>query len=59
LASSDGVGRATRDLAQAILAALILEQGRRGEAKAMVADICRAKNKVPVRRVLEAAKLCD
>jgi membrane associated rhomboid family serine protease len=59
LASSDPVGRATRDLAEAVLAALIVEQGRRGEAKALVADMCRAKDKATVRRILETAKLCD
>ena len=59
LASSDPAGRQTRDLAQAVLAVVIAEQGRRGEAKALVADICRAKDKVPVKRALEAAKLCD
>jgi rhomboid protease GluP len=59
LASSDTVGRSTREMAQAVLAVVIAEQGRRGEAKALVADICRAKHKVAVKRVLEAAKLCD
>ena len=59
LASSAAAGRATKDLAQAVLAALIVEQGRRGEAKALVADMCRAKDKVGVKRLLEATKLCD
>lgn len=59
LAASDPVGRPTRDLAQAVLAALIVEQGRRGEAKALVADMCRAKDKARIKRILEAAKLCD
>jgi len=59
LASSNAAGRATKDLAQAVLAALIMEQGRRGEAKALVADMCRAKNKAAARRLLEATKLCD
>ena len=59
LASSDAFGRPTRDLAQAVLAALIAEQGRRGEAKALVADMCRANDKAAVKRVLESAKLCD
>jgi membrane associated rhomboid family serine protease len=59
MASSDPAGRQTRDLAQAVLAVVIAEQGRRGEAKALVADICHAKVKVPVKRALEAAKLCD
>jgi membrane associated rhomboid family serine protease len=58
-ASSDTVGRATKDLAQAVLAALIVEQGRHGEAKALVADMCRAKDKARVKRLLEATKLCD
>jgi membrane associated rhomboid family serine protease len=59
LASSDSAARPTRDLAQAVLAALIVEQGRRGEAKALATDMCRAKDKAPAKRILEAAKLCD
>ena len=59
LASSDTLGRSTRDLAKTVLAVVIVEQGRRAEAKALVADICRAQNTVPVKRILEAAKLCD
>jgi rhomboid protease GluP len=59
LASSTAAGRATKDLAQAVLAALMVEQGRRGEAKALVADMCRAKDKARAKRLLEATKLCD
>jgi len=65
LASPSPVGRATRDFARTVLAVVIIEQGRRDEAQAMVADICRAKDKdraavykAAMKRILEKAKLC-
>jgi rhomboid protease GluP len=57
--SPEVVGHAGRDLAQAGLALTVAEQGRHQEAKTLAADICHAKNPVPARRILEAAKLCD
>jgi hypothetical protein len=59
MASSDAVGQAVRDLAQAALAVVLTEQGRRDEGKALAAPLCRAKDRVPVTRILEAAKLCN
>jgi rhomboid protease GluP len=59
LASSDAGGRLIRNQAQAILAVVILEQGRFSEAKTAAAGPCRASGQVTVRRALEKASLCD
>jgi membrane associated rhomboid family serine protease len=61
LAPSDALGRAIRNQAQAILALVLLDQGRRGEAKILAAGACRANDQaqVAIRRALEKAKLCD
>jgi hypothetical protein len=58
LVSSDAVGSVIRDLAQTALAVVLADQGRRSEAMGLAKDLCRAKDKVQVRRMLDAAKLC-
>jgi hypothetical protein len=45
--------------AQAILGALLADQGRREEAKALAAETCRANSYDAMKRVLIKAKLCD
>jgi membrane associated rhomboid family serine protease len=57
LAASDVTGGPVRSVAQALLAQLLLARGRTTEAKAMAADVCRAKLG-DVRRLLEKSKLC-
>lgn len=57
LAASDVTGGPVRSVAQALLAQLLLARGRTAEAKAMAADVCRAKLG-DVRRLLEKSKLC-
>jgi membrane associated rhomboid family serine protease len=59
LASSSTIGRPIRDQAQIILAVVLLEEGRRSEAKGVAADACRAKDQLGMRGVLVKAKLCD
>jgi membrane associated rhomboid family serine protease len=59
LASADGASGAIRSRAQAILAALLMEQGRRAEAKALAAETCAARESDPMRKILVKAKLCD
>jgi hypothetical protein len=59
MTSSDAVGQAIRDLAQAALSVVVTEQGRGDEGKALARTLCRAKDKAPVIRMLEAAKLCN
>jgi len=57
LAASDVTGGPVRSVAQALLAQLLLARGRYSEAKAMAAEVCRAKLG-DVRRLLEKSKLC-
>ena len=59
LAASDVAGGPVRTQAQGILATLLVDQGRTGEAKALAAETCRAGWREPMRRVLAKAKLCD
>jgi membrane associated rhomboid family serine protease len=59
LASADIAGGAIRSRAQAILAAVLMEQGRRTEAKALAAETCGAGESDPMRKILAKAKLCD
>jgi rhomboid protease GluP len=59
LAPSDAGGRLIRNQAQAMLALVVLDQGRRGEAKTLATAACRANDQVAIRRILEKAKLCD
>jgi membrane associated rhomboid family serine protease len=59
MVSSEAAGQAIRDLAQAALAVVLTEQGHRDEGKALAKDLCRAKDKAPVIRILDAAKLCN
>jgi rhomboid protease GluP len=59
LASPDAGGRLIRTQAQAILAVVLLEQGRRSEAKTLAAGACRAKDQSALRRILEKERLCD
>jgi rhomboid protease GluP len=58
LAASDVTGGPVRSVAQALLAQLLLARGRYSEAKAMAAEVCRAKLG-EVRRLLEKSKLCS
>ena len=51
----------TKNAAQALLAVVIASEGRRNEAKAMVADLCRDRAKAAAQPgdVLGKSKLCD
>jgi len=59
MASSDAGGRLIRTQAQAILTGVLLEQGRRNEAKASAAGACRSKDQAALRRILQKERLCD
>ena len=59
LSASDIAGGPVRSQAQAILAAVLVEQGRHAEAKALAAESCRAGALDPMRIVLVKAKLCS
>jgi rhomboid protease GluP len=59
LASPHAGGRLIRNQAQAMLALVLVDQGRRGEAKTLAAASCRAKDQAAIRRLLEKAGLCD
>ncbi len=59
VAAKNGSGRAIRAYAQAILAAVLADQGRRAEARDMAADTCRARDSDPMKKILKKAKLCD
>ena len=53
LAASVAGGHLMRNQAQAILAVALVEQGRRGEARTLAADACRARGPAAIRRLLE------
>ena len=61
LASSDAAGPPVKDYAQAALAIVVADEGRRPEAKAMVAGLCqaRAKTAPDASFILDKAKLCE
>jgi rhomboid protease GluP len=61
LASSEAAMQPTKNAAQALLAVVIASEGRRNEAKAMVADLCRDRAKAAAQPgdVLGKSKLCD
>lgn len=59
LAAADVAGGAIRVQAQAILAALLADQGRRTEAKTLAAESCGARASDAMKRILVKAKLCD
>jgi rhomboid protease GluP len=59
LAATDIAGGAIRVQAQAILAALLADQGRLTEAKALAADSCHGGTSDAMKRILVKAKLCD
>jgi rhomboid protease GluP len=59
LAAADVAGGPIRVDAQAILVAVLMDQGRRTEAKSLAAETCRARDSDPMKRVLVKAKLCD
>jgi membrane associated rhomboid family serine protease len=59
VAGADVAGRAIRARAQAILAAVLMDQGRRAEAKDLAAETCRAPDSDPMKRVMVKAKLCS
>ena len=58
LASPDAGGRLIRNHAQAVLAVILVEQGRPREAKTLATGVCHANDQVAIRRVLEKMKLC-
>jgi len=58
LAATDISAGAIRVQAQAILAALLVDQGRHAEAKTLAAESCRARDSDPMKRILMKAKLC-
>src|SRR5262249_8654063 len=58
LAATDVAGGAIRVQAQAILAALLADQGRLTEAKALAADSCHGGSSDTMKRILVKAKLC-
>jgi membrane associated rhomboid family serine protease len=59
LAPAGASGRAIRNQAQAILAVVLLDRGRRSEAKTLAAGACRDNDQAAIRRILEKMKLCD
>ena len=59
LSSSDVAGGPVRTDAQGILAALLLEDGRTDEAKAMAVEPCHAKGEDKMQKLLNKVKLCD
>jgi rhomboid protease GluP len=61
LASDDAASQPIHDIAQTLLAVVVADEGRRREAKAMVADLCRdpAKDGTEPGKILAKAKLCD
>jgi membrane associated rhomboid family serine protease len=59
LAPPNTAGRAIRNQAQAMLAVVVLDQGRRSEAKTLAAPACSANDQAALRRILKQVKLCD
>jgi membrane associated rhomboid family serine protease len=59
VAGKDAAGRAMRARAQAILAAVLMDQGRRAEARDLAAETCRASDSDPMKRIMVKAKLCS
>ena len=59
LAAADLAAGAIRVQAQAILAALLIDQGRHAEAKTLAAESCRMRDIDPMKRIMVKAKLCD
>ena len=61
LASTDFAGQPVVALTQTLLAVVIAEQGRRGEAKAMAGGLCRdgGEDTEKLRGMLGRAKLCE
>ena len=58
LAAVDVAAGAIRVQAQAILAALLADQGRHAEAKSLAAESCRRRDFDAMKRILVKAKLC-
>src|SRR5262249_37667703 len=59
LSSADIAGAGIRLQAQAILAGLMMDQGRHAEAKAFAADACRLADSNALNRALAKPKLCE
>jgi membrane associated rhomboid family serine protease len=59
VAGKDAAGQAMRARAQAILAAVLMDQGRRAEARDLAAETCRASDSDPMKRIMVKAKLCS
>jgi hypothetical protein len=58
LAAADVAAGVVRVQAQAILAAVLVDQGRHTEAKTFAKETCRARDSDPMKQVLTKAKLC-
>ena len=58
LAATIAGGHLMRNQAQAILAVVLVEQGRHAEAKTLAANACQAKGAPAIRRLLEKAAVC-
>ncbi len=59
LATGDVAGVGIRIQAQALLAGVLLDQGRSDEAKVLAAETCRMGDSNPMRRAMAKVKLCD
>jgi membrane associated rhomboid family serine protease len=59
LTERDPLAVPVRKTAQAILAVVMLERGRRTEAKALAAETCREPARDPMRMALDKVKLCN
>jgi membrane associated rhomboid family serine protease len=59
LTEQDPLAAPVRKTAQAILAVVLLERGRRTEAKALAAESCRESARDPMRVALDKVKLCN
>ena len=59
LAPPNTAGRAIRNQAQAMLAVVVLDQGRRSEAKTLAAPTCSGNDQAALKRILKQVKLCD
>jgi rhomboid protease GluP len=61
LGTPDAADPSVKDATQALLAIVVAGEGRRREAKAMIADLCHARDKAKGRvgDLLDNSKLCD
>jgi hypothetical protein len=59
LAEPGASGAPVRDSARLLLAVVLKAEGRIGEAKAMIAEQCQAKDRSAAKQAFEKAGLCD